>query len=77
MAKYNTVCLSGNVLSITIDSFGYMAVSCWNGLIAFYNANNRTYLNLTLVTSYYPWNTAVDANGRFVSMSNYAIDIYY
>ena len=64
-------------LSITIDSFGYMAVSCWNGPIALYNANYGSYLNFTLVTSYYPWNTAVDANGRFASMSNYAINIYY
>ena len=75
VGKYDTVC--NWIFSITIDLFGYMAVGCWNGPIALYNANNGTYLNLTLATSYWPFATAVDASGRFVSISFYAIDIYY
>ena len=80
VTQYNTVCLN-HIYSITFDSFGYMAVSCFNGgdgPIALYNAYNGTYLNLQLSTSsYYPLATAVDASGRFVSMSVSAIDIYY
>ena len=58
-----------------------MAVSCNNfsnnRTILLYDAKNGTYLNLQITTSYFPWFTAVDSNGRFVSMSSYAIDIYY
>ena len=76
VAQYNNVCEDG-IVSINIDSFGYMAVGCWGGVpISLYNANDGTYLN-QLVPSHAPLFTAVDASGRFVSMSTKAIDIYY
>ena len=76
VAKYDTVCYYG-IYSITINLFGYMAVSCDEGPIALYNARNGTYLNLQLEPSNEPYFTAVDANSRFVSMSSTAIDIYF
>ena len=71
--------------SITIDSYGYMAVGCWYGrygyIIALYNAINGTYLDFFQLSSYQPSNypsfTAVDASERFVIMSQTAIYIYY
>ena len=42
VAKYNTLC-SNDIYSITINSFGYMAISCLNdGPIFLYNATNAT-----------------------------------
>ena len=76
VAEYDNIC-SGGLNSVSIDSFGYMAVSCWGGSILLYNAYNGTFLNLQLAASSNSWFTAVDASGRFVSMSSYAIDIYY
>ena len=80
VATYETVC-SGGIHSITFDSCGFMVVSCADdsnpSTIALYNANNGTYLNLQLTTSFQPFVTAVDASGRFVSSSWSAIDIYY
>ena len=72
---YNNVC-PDIIVSITIDSFGYMAVSCNGGLIALYNANNGTYLN-QIAASYNPYYTDVDASGRFVSIGSNVLDIYY
>ena len=76
-AKYNTLC-SNYISYITIDSFGYMAVSCgdYNRLIYLYNAYNGTYLNQQLASSY-TYFTAVDSSGRFVSTSEFLINIYY
>ena len=56
-----------------------MAVSCYNTyIIGLYNAGDGTYLNLTLASySGYSYFTAVDASGRFISMSRYGIDAYY
>ena len=67
------------IYSINIDSFGYTAVGCHNdGQIYLYNANNMSYLKSRLAkSSNYSLYTAVDASGRFVSMSGFAIDIYY
>ena len=76
VAKYKTIC-SSLIPSLTFDSFGYMAVGCWDGLIYLYNATNVTYLNLQLTSSRIPSTTAVDASGRFLSISSSAIDIYY
>ena len=81
IAQYDTVC-SGGMRSMTIDSFGYMAVGCDYGknvaTLVLYNANNDSYLNLQLATSgSVSYFTAVDASGRLVSLSSSAIDIYY
>ena len=76
VAIYNSLC-EYYTHSITIDSFGFMAVGCRNeNGISLYNAYNGTYLNLQLATSNFPELTAVDASGRFVSIG-YSIDIYY
>ena len=79
VAKYNTICTGSSIKSITFDSYGYMAVSCSSNnvsIVALYNGNNGTYLNLQLATSNFPELKAVDASGRFVSIG-YSIDIYY
>ena len=48
-----------------------------NAPILLYNTYNDTCLNLQLATSSnWSYNTAVDASGRLVSISNYAIDIF-
>ena len=80
VAKYNTICTGSSIKSITFDSYGYMAVSCSSNnvsIVALYNGNNGTYLNLQLATSNPPWSSIVDASGRFVSISSKAINFYY
>ena len=75
VANYNNIC-SSTIGSITIDSFGYMAVGC-GSQISLYSANNCTFLNQLLEISPTPLFTAVDSIGRFVSMNRTVIDIYY
>ena len=80
VAKYDNVCYyyPSGINSITFDSFGYMAVSCYgNSIVALYNAINGTYLTSLAEISSSSFFTAVDGSGRFVSVSYTAIDIFY
>jgi hypothetical protein len=77
-SEYETICLSSSnqIASITIDSFGYLAVSCNSDgkiLLLDYNLN---YLNQYLTTSA-PYVTAIDSYGRFVIMTANGLEIYY
>jgi hypothetical protein len=66
------------VISLTFDSFGYMANTCYldNSIILTdYNGNN--YLNRKIATSQQPYISKIDASGRFVVTTRYSLDIYY
>jgi hypothetical protein len=78
-SEYETICLSSylQIASITIDSFGYLAVTCnadGKILLLDYNLN---YLNQYLITSNGPHVTSIDSYGRFVIMTGDGLEIYY
>ena len=66
------------VISLTFDSFGYIANTCYldNSIILIdYNGNN--YLNRKIATSQHSFISKIDASGRFIVMTGYSLDIYY
>ena len=68
---------TGSISSITVDSFGFLAVSCYNTqLITIYDSNGN-YMKTKLPTSHKPYLTSKDANGRFIVMTEKSLDIYY
>ena len=65
------------IVSITVDTFGYFALSCFNSnLIVVYDSNGN-YMNTYIQTSAYPYISAIDADGRFVIVTSKSLDIYY
>ena len=70
-------CNSSLISGITMDSFGYMAISCSDSkLITVYDLNGN-YMNTKISTSLTPYITSIDSNGRYVIMTMYSLDIYY
>ena len=69
-------CTDG-ILSITIDPFGYMAISCtYNYLVTVYDSNGIS-MNTGISTSNPSLITSIDSSGRFVIISGYSLDIYF
>ena len=65
------------MLSITADSFGYLAINCQaNKYIAVYDYNGN-YMNTAITTSSSPFITGIDSSSRFVIMDCASLDIYY
>ena len=64
------------ILAITVDSFGYVALSCYSGNLIFIYDSNGNYMN-SILTSPYPHVSAIDADRRFVIMNSKYLDIYY
>lgn len=64
--------------SITVDSFGSMAISCAIpiNLVIIYDSDG-IYMNSQILKSSMPWITAIDSSSRLVAMSSESIDIYY
>ena len=77
---YINTCSSGytyQILSITFDSFGNMAITCQaNRYITVYDYNGNT-MNALLTTAGYPFISKVDSMGRFIVMANSQLEIYY
>lgn len=74
----NSLCSSTTypILSITFDSYGYMAATCYqySYMIGFdYNGNQNSYFS----TSNQPFFSLVDSSGRFIVASVFVLDIYY
>ena len=68
---------SRGISSITVDSFGYMAISCGT-IVTLYDSNiNEHEMNFNISTSESPRTTAIDSNGRFIVMAQKTLDIYY
>ena len=66
-----------SLVSITVDSFGYLAITCnFDKLIVVYDSNGN-YMNSSIATSDYPFMTGIVYNGRFVIMTGQSLDIYY
>ena len=80
VSKYFTVNQFDNnnsILSITVDTFGYLALTCTaSNQIVVYDANGN-YMNASLTTSASPHISAIDSSGRFVIMTSKSLDIYY
>ena len=65
------------IISITVDSFGYLAITCAaSNLVVVYDSNGN-YMNASISTSFIPYITAIDANGRLVIMTTQSLNIYY
>ena len=65
------------VISITFDSYGYMAITCFtDNRIVLTDSNGINY-NKFLYTSSRPYISQIDATGRFVLMTSQSLDIYY
>ena len=70
-------CNSSLISGITMDSFGYMAISCYDSkLITVYDLNGN-YMNTQISTSSTPIITSVDSKGRYVTITYKSLDIYY
>ena len=66
-----------SIESITVDAFGYFALTCrYSNLIVVYDSNGG-YMYASLTTSGSPYISAIDADGRFVIMNSKSLDIYY
>ena len=81
VTKYFTVnqcpIAKSQISSITVDSFGYLAMSCFaSNQVVVYDSNGN-YMNTSTSTSPNPYITAIDSKGRFVLMSSTSLDIYY
>ena len=72
VSKYFTVNQFDNnnsILSITVDAFGYFALTCLNiNRIVVYDSNVN-YMNAFIPTLSLPYISAIDADGRFVIMN--------
>ena len=80
VGKYFTVnqCLTNSyqVMSITTDSFGNLAISCSaTGQIVVYDSNGN-YMNTSIQVQAYPYISAIDSYGRFVVMTHISLEIY-
>ena len=63
--------------SISVDSYGYLAITCHNNqLITIYDVNGN-YKNTQLSTSKYPFMTSIDSKGRLIVTTENSLDIYY
>ena len=81
VSKYFTVnqcsVSQDSIFSITVDIFGYFALTCLlSKLIVVYDSNGN-YMNASIPTSTYPYVSAIDTSGRFVLMTYKSLDIYY
>ena len=72
-----TVCNTGTLISILIDHFGYMALSCnMDKKVYLYYSSNVSNTGMSL-RSAYPHFTNFDSNGNFVVILSYQIDIFH
>ena len=68
---------TSSIFSITMDQFGYMAISCLsNYLITVYDSNGIS-KNTGISTSNPSHITSIDSSGRFVIMAGNSLDIYF
>ena len=76
--KAVTVCAGKYLISILIDHFGYMALSCNYEMKAYlYYSSNMSYTGMSMTFPGIPWCIKFDSNGRFVVNLPTQIDIYY
>ena len=81
VSKYFTVnqcpLSQSSIKSITVDTFGYFAITCQNSNLIIVYDSNGNFMNASLTTSPFPYISAIDADGRFVMMTKSSLDIYY
>ena len=65
------------VISITFDSYGYMANSCYSNNTIILTDSNGVNYNKYIKTASQPFISQIDASGRFVLMTSQSLDIYY
>ena len=66
-----------SILSFTVDTFGYFALTCYSSNIIVVYDSNGNYMNAFIPTSPFPITSAIDADKRFVIMTSKSLDIYY
>ena len=79
VSKYFSLptCSHSSYISVTIDSFGNLAISCFLESAIFLYDSNGNYLNISIQTTGNPFMTAIDSNGRFVVMTQKSLEIFY
>ncbi len=75
--QVNCLCSSNWLYSITIDIFGFMAISAGNNAICLFDRTSVTYLNSFFASPTTAFVTAILPNGRFVVMATNSLDIYF
>ena len=65
------------IISITFDSHGFMANTCFSHNTIIITDSNGTNYNKFINTSPHPYISQIDASGRFVVITMYSLDIYY
>ena len=65
------------VISITFDSYGYMANSCYSNNTIILTDSNGVNYNKYIKTASQPFISQIDSSGRFVLMTTQSLDIYY
>lgn len=68
---------AGEITGITVDAFGYLAISCHESQLLTVYDSDGNYMNSQITTSSSPYVTSVDSKGRLVIMTENSLDIYY
>ena len=69
--------IGDGIVAITVDSFGYLAISCIASKVISVYDSNGNFMNTQITSSQYPGITAIDSNGRYIIVTSDSLDIYY
>jgi hypothetical protein len=75
--EVNCTCSNDWLFSITIDLFGFMAISTASGVLCLFDSSSVSYTSFFFANRYDPYVTAVVPNGAFVVMATNSLNIYF